>query len=58
MMSIKVVLLLCFINFLIKKISDSGANDEIKQNQQLAEKLHKPIIKKKKKIKKKNLFFM
>ena len=47
MMSIKVVLLLCFINFLIKKNSDSGANNEIKQNQQLAEKLHKPIIKKK-----------
>ena len=35
--------------FLIKKNLDSGANNEIKQNQQLAEKLHKPVIKKKNK---------
>ena len=47
MMSIKVVLLLCFINFLIKKNSDSGANNEIKQNQQLAENYTNQLLKKK-----------
>ena len=31
--------------FLIKKSSRSGVNNRIKQNQQLAEELHKPIIK-------------
>ena len=40
-MDIKEVLLLWFINFLIKKTQGSGAN-----NEQLAEKLHKPIIRK------------
>ena len=34
--------------FFDKKISGNGANNEIKQNQQLAEELHKPIIKQKK----------
>ena len=29
-----------------KKNPGSGVNNEIKQNQQMAEKLHKPIIKK------------
>ena len=56
-MDVKEVLLLWFINFLIKKTSDSGANNKIKQNQrpldlatqQLAEKLRKPIIRKFKK---------
>ena len=56
-MDIKEALLLWFINFLIKKTSDSGANNKIKQNQrpldlakqQLAEKLRKPIIRKFKK---------
>ena len=43
-MDIKEVLLLRFINFLIKKPSFSGVNNEIKKNEQLAEKLHKPII--------------
>ena len=46
MMDIKEVLPLWSINFLIKKTSGSGVNNEIKQNQQLAEELHKPIIKK------------
>ena len=32
-----------------KKTSGSGANNEIKQNKQLAKELHKPIIKKLKK---------
>ena len=32
--------------FFDKKTSGSGANDKIKQNQQLAEELHKPIIRK------------
>ena len=43
---IKKVLLLWFINFLIKKASVSDVINEIKQNQQLDEELHKPIIKK------------
>ena len=46
MMDIKEVLHLCFINFLIKKSSGSGANNEIKQNEQLPGELHKPVIKK------------
>ena len=41
MMDTKDVLLLPFINFLIKKTSGSGVNNEIKQNQQMAEELHK-----------------
>ena len=45
MMDIKEVLLLWLTNFLIKKSAGSGvANNEIKQNLQLAEELHKPII--------------
>ena len=36
-------------NFFYKKTSGSGVNNEIKQNEQLAEELHKPIIKKLKK---------
>ena len=32
--------------FFDKKTSGSGANKEIKQNEQLAEELHKPTIKK------------
>ena len=47
MMDIKEVLLLWSIHFLIKRTSGSVANNKIKQNQQLAEELHKPIIKKK-----------
>ena len=31
--------------FLIKKNKGNGVNNEIKQNQQLAKELHKPIIK-------------
>ena len=55
MVGIKEVLLLWLINILIKKRTDSGiatfANksaikDKITQNQQLAEELHKPIIRK------------
>ena len=48
-MDIKEVLLLWFIIFFCKKTSGSGVNNEIKQNEQLAEELHKPIIKKLKK---------
>ena len=35
-----------FYKFFDKKPQGSGANNEIKQNEQLAEELHKPIIKK------------
>ena len=42
--------------FFDTKTSGSGVNNEIKQNQQLAEELHKPIIKKR--LKKKSLFFI
>ena len=42
--------------FFVKKISGSGVNNEIKQNEQLAEEWHKPIIKKI--LKKHNLFFI
>ena len=44
MMDIKVVLLLWFYNFFDKKSAGSGIENEIKQNQQLAEELRKPII--------------
>ena len=44
MMDIKQALLLLFIHFLIKN-KGGGANKEIKQNEQLAEELYKPIIK-------------
>ena len=42
--------------FFDKKYLGSGATKEIKQNLQLDEELHKPIIKKK--IKKNSLFFI
>ena len=42
-MDIKEVLLLYFLNFL--KSKGGSVNNEIKQNEQLAEELHKPIIK-------------
>ena len=52
-MDIKVGLLLWFTNFFDKKSSGSGVNmhtnNKTKQNHQLAEELHKPIIKKIKK---------
>ena len=44
MMDIREVLLLQFINFFYKKSEGGGSNNEIKQNEQLAEILHKPII--------------
>ena len=48
-------LLLWFTNFFDKKSVGSGvANDEIKQNLQLAKELHKPIIKK---FKKRTVYF-
>ena len=45
MMDVKEVLLLWLPFFLIKTTSGSGINNKIRQNQQLAEELHKPIIK-------------
>ena len=48
-MDIKELLLLWFINFLIK--SPEVVALIMKQNEQLTEELHKPIIKKKKKMK-------
>ena len=44
-MDIKEVLLLWFISFLIKKSEGSGIINN-KENIQLAEELHKPVIKK------------
>ena len=41
--------------FLDETSKDGSVNNEIKQNEQLAEELQKPIIKK---LKKKNLFFI
>ena len=49
-MDIKEVLLLWFISFLIKNKS-SGVNNDINENEELAQELHKPIIKKFKKKK-------
>ena len=50
MMDINADLPQWFTNFLIKKSTGSGvnthANNKIKQNDQLTEELHKPIIKK------------
>ena len=43
MMDNKQVLRLWFINFV--KSQGDGINNEIKQNEQLAEELHKPIVK-------------
>ena len=51
MMDIKKVLLLWLIRFFHKKVLDSGINVGVNQNRQLAEKLHKPIIRKFKKRK-------
>ena len=51
MKDIKEVLLQWFINFLIKKSSDSGIKNKIISNNELAEILGKPIIKKLKKRK-------
>ena len=42
----KEVLLLWFIGFFNKKIPSSGANNAIKQNEQLDKELHKPVIRK------------
>ena len=51
-MCIKEDLLLCFLKFFYKKSKGSSvANNEIKQNLQLAEKSHKPTIRKFKKAK-------
>ena len=50
-MDIEKVFLLCFKKFLIKRSLDSGIRKEIKQNQQLLDEIHKPIIKKCKKEK-------
>ena len=55
MMDIKEDLLLWFINFFDKKsagigiVNNNNNNDDAKQNLELAEELHKPIIKKFKK---------
>ena len=51
MMNIKEVLLLWFTNSLLKKTSVSGIKNEHISNKQLAEELHKPIIRKFKKRK-------
>ena len=51
MMDIKDVLLQWFINSLIKKASRSGIKNENISNKELAEELHKPIIRKLKKRK-------
>ena len=51
-MDIKEVLLQWFVNFLIKKTtSGSGIKNENFSNKELAEELHKPIIRKSKKRK-------
>ena len=46
MIDINVDLPLWFIDFMIKKICDSGIKNENISNKQLAEESHKPIIKK------------
>ena len=45
-MGIREVLLLWFLSSLIKKSSCSGANNKIKQNQELSNEFHKPITRK------------
>ena len=50
MMDIKEVLLLCFANSIIIALANKSANSKIKQKLQLAEELHKPIIRNFKKI--------
>ena len=52
----QIVLASAVFKFFVKKISGSGVNNEIKQNEQLAEEWHKPIIKNF--LKKQNLFFI
>ena len=52
----QIVLASAVFKFFVKKISGSDVNNEIKQNEQLAEEWHKPIIKKF--LKKHNLFFI
>ena len=44
MMGIKEDLLLWFIFFFYKKSTRGGVNIEVKHSEQLAEELHKPII--------------
>ena len=51
MMDIKEVLLQLFVHFLIKKTCGIGIKNDIRSDQQLAEELLKPIIKKFKKRK-------
>ena len=46
MMDIKEIVLQWFINFLLRKISGSGIKNENISNKDLAEELHKPIIRK------------
>ena len=46
MMDIKGVLLQWFIKFFIKKTTHGAIENEIMQNKELAEELHKPIIRK------------
>ena len=46
------------LNFFDKKNAGSVVNNKIKKNEQLAKELHKTIMKKKKKLKKKSLFFI
>ena len=51
----KEVLLLWFIGYFNKKIPSSGANNAIKQNEQLDKELHKPVIRK---FKKRKVYFL
>ena len=51
MMGITEVLLLWFLIFFVKKTAGGAIKNKVKQNKQLAEELHKPIIKKFKKRK-------
>ena len=44
MIDIKGVLIQWFINFLIRKTSGGAVKNEIMQNKELAEVLHKPIL--------------
>ena len=45
-MGIKEELLLWFVHFLIKKSKGSGVNIPLEFNEQLAEELHEPVIRK------------
>ena len=53
-MDIKEVLLLCFANSIITALANKSANSKIKQNLQLAEELHKPVIRN---FKKRTVYF-